>query len=400
MTEPHDDISPDSARLSVSLTMIVRNEEANLSACLESVRDLFDEIIVVDTGSTDKTIEIARSFGAKVVSFDWVDDFAAARNVTIEHASGDYLFWLDADETLDKENRDRLRTLLAGLRRKEAIYIMRQSSDLGGPSGSALLVEQVRLFPSGPKARWTGRLHEQILPAYWGSAKIHWTDVVITHNGFSDPKVVDRKTDRDLRIVLAEVEAEPDSVSARRNLSRFFASRGDGEAALEQIHACLSLLPPQHPGRFELYAISVQAHLAIENLEAAHALCQEALGQQPDDAEILSFQGSILYKMKDYDGAAASWRRILGLQRPQRFLKLTTGFYSHETRRNLAALAVERGNYREAFQLYTEIIAECPRDKTAVAYRSWIARKLLASWFVSPVSAVAGLFRLARPTPS
>ena len=72
----------------VSLTMIVRNEEKNLSTCLESVRGVFDEIVVVDTGSTDRTIEIARSFGAKVFEFAWIDSFAAARNEALSRATG------------------------------------------------------------------------------------------------------------------------------------------------------------------------------------------------------------------------------------------------------------------------------------------------------------------------
>src|SRR5882757_3140262 len=85
----------------ISLTMIVRNEENNLPRCLESVRGLFDEIVVVDTGSTDRTAEIARSFGARVFDFVWVDDFAAARNAALARARGAYAFWLDADDRLD-----------------------------------------------------------------------------------------------------------------------------------------------------------------------------------------------------------------------------------------------------------------------------------------------------------
>jgi cellulose synthase/poly-beta-1,6-N-acetylglucosamine synthase-like glycosyltransferase len=76
-------------RAKVSLTMIVRNEEHNLTHCLESVKGLFDEIIIVDTGSRDRTIEIARSFGARVFDFVWVDDFAAARNAALARATGD-----------------------------------------------------------------------------------------------------------------------------------------------------------------------------------------------------------------------------------------------------------------------------------------------------------------------
>src|SRR5689334_266361 len=100
----------------VSLTMIVRDEEANLPRCLESAFGLFDEVVIVDTGSTDRTADIARSYGASVSAFRWVDDFAAARNAALGLATGDYIFWMDADETLDRPDRETLRLLLDALR--------------------------------------------------------------------------------------------------------------------------------------------------------------------------------------------------------------------------------------------------------------------------------------------
>ena len=100
---------------SVSLTMIVKNAEDRLGKCLESVRGLFDELIIVDTGSTDRTKEIAREFGAKVFDFVWIDDFAAARNVALSHATSDYAFWLDADDVIEPAEREKLRALLGGL---------------------------------------------------------------------------------------------------------------------------------------------------------------------------------------------------------------------------------------------------------------------------------------------
>jgi len=92
----------------ISLCMIVKNEEAHLEPCLRSVSDLVDEIIIADTGSTDRTKQIAARYGAKVVDFVWQDSFAAARNESLKHATGDWIFWLDADEQLDDANRQRL----------------------------------------------------------------------------------------------------------------------------------------------------------------------------------------------------------------------------------------------------------------------------------------------------
>jgi hypothetical protein len=92
-------------------------EEMNLSNCLDSVRGLFDEMVIVDTGSTDRTIEIALSFGAKVFEFAWVDSFSAARNEALSHATGDYAFWLDADDVVMRGEKEKLRTMLGSLKR-------------------------------------------------------------------------------------------------------------------------------------------------------------------------------------------------------------------------------------------------------------------------------------------
>jgi len=84
----------------LTLSMIVKNEEANLRDCLESVKDVVDEIVLVDTGSTDKTIRIAEEFGAKIYRFNWINDFSAARNFALKQSTGDWILYLDADEGL------------------------------------------------------------------------------------------------------------------------------------------------------------------------------------------------------------------------------------------------------------------------------------------------------------
>src|SRR5262249_45735035 len=100
----------------VSLCLIVKDEEKNLPDCLGPARAAFDESVGADTGSPARTGEVAAGLGAKVVDFPWVDSFAAARNESLRHATGDWIFWLDADDRLDAENRRRLGELFAGLK--------------------------------------------------------------------------------------------------------------------------------------------------------------------------------------------------------------------------------------------------------------------------------------------
>ncbi len=151
----------------VSLTMIVRDEEANLPHCLKSVRGVFDEIVVVDTGSVNRTVEIARSFGAQVFDFVWIDDFAAARNAALARATGDYAFWLDADDVLDPPQRDKLQAFLDQLRIGDEGAYMLPCDCQWVQDGNTLnfLVSHVRLFPLRDGISWTYRVHEQLIPA-------------------------------------------------------------------------------------------------------------------------------------------------------------------------------------------------------------------------------------------
>src|SRR5262249_52030508 len=142
--------------------------------------------------------------GAKVVDFPWCDSFAAARNEGLKHATGDYVFWLDADDRLDEENREKLRALFAGLRDEQVAYSMKCKC-LPDDAGTATLVDHVRLSRNRPDVRWRYRVHEQILPAIRAvGGEVRWADVVIHHTGYQDRALRQRKLQRDLRLLQLE----------------------------------------------------------------------------------------------------------------------------------------------------------------------------------------------------
>ena len=218
-------------RTKVSLTMIVRDEEENLPHCLESVRGIFDEMVVVDTGSPDRTREIAREFGAHVFEFAWIDDFAAARNAALSRATGEYAFWLDADDVIDPPQRETLQKLLGGLRPDEpAGYVVRCACDPGADgSGGETVVDHVRLFPIRDDVRWSYRVHEQIMPALRRAGiPVRWTDLVVRHTGYVDLAVRGRKLDRDVRILHQELKERPTSRSSCSTWLRSRSSGGNG----------------------------------------------------------------------------------------------------------------------------------------------------------------------------
>jgi len=152
----------------LSLCMIVRDAAGTLNACLESVRPWVDEMIVVDTGSDDDSPQIAGSFGAKVFHFPWSNDFAAARNESLRHACGRWIFWMDADDTIDRDSGRKLCELACEDAADELLgYVMQVHCP--GPDGQAdadvTVVDHVKMFRNRPDLRFEGRIHEQILPS-------------------------------------------------------------------------------------------------------------------------------------------------------------------------------------------------------------------------------------------
>lgn len=111
--------------------MIVKNEEKNIKRCLDSIESIADEIIIVDTGSNDETLNICSSYNAKVINHKWNNDFSEARNVSLEYATKDYILFLDADEKISKENLEKLKVLLSSKKLAEG-YFFRLTNIING----------------------------------------------------------------------------------------------------------------------------------------------------------------------------------------------------------------------------------------------------------------------------
>ena len=193
----------------LTLCMIVRNERANLPACLESVRGLAEELVVVDTGSVDGTPDLARAAGARVLEIPWSDDFSAARNAGLEMATGRWILVLDADETLPAASREALRTIVAGP--AACAHALVQRNLLPGASGQ-VAVSIVRLFPRHPRVRFERPIHEQVNTALEREGiRIVETNVPFLHTGYADLGAMPAKTRRNRALIEAALAREPDA---------------------------------------------------------------------------------------------------------------------------------------------------------------------------------------------
>jgi hypothetical protein len=293
--------------------MIVRDEEANLAACLATVVDLVQEIVVVDTGSTDATRAVARHWGARVHDFPWCDDFAAARNESVCHASCQWIFWLDADDRIDETNRSRLRRLFAGLADENAAYLMRYVAlDDGGP-GRTSAVDHARLFRNHPLVRWQYRVHEQILPAVarTGGA-IRQSDVVLYHLGYRDAGVVRRKLERNGRLLELDAVDHPDDPVVLFNLGRTrLRLDGVADAVPPLVRSVRDLPAGLVHIRRTAYALLVEAHCRLRQNREALTVCLEGRERYPDDPELLLAEGLVRRDLGDLGGAETCLRRLL-----------------------------------------------------------------------------------------
>ena len=189
--------------------MIVRDEEAALPRCLDSVASVVDEIVVVDTGSADATVDIARRSGARVLHHDLTHlDFATARNAGLDAVAGDHVLVLDADETLDPSSVPAARALAA--RDEDAGYIVGRRNIPHDRTSNPWWDHAVRLFHNNPLFRYAGRVHETIDASILAAgARILRTDVVIDHH-LAPPAELRAKGVRYLDLLREEASDDPE----------------------------------------------------------------------------------------------------------------------------------------------------------------------------------------------
>jgi len=192
----------------LSLCMIAKNESEHIGRCLQSAKDFVDEIIVVDTGSSDDTRDIARSFGAMVIESEWQDDFSIARNASLERATGDWILFLDCDEELAPGSGPKLRALIRDSR-YEAYFI--QVTNLTEVN-SKLLAPSVRLFRNRNIFRFEGRIHEQIATSiihHYGQQGIGQCSLSIIHHGYNGKQAnIQAKIRRNLKLLNGVADEE------------------------------------------------------------------------------------------------------------------------------------------------------------------------------------------------
>lgn len=235
--------------------MIVKNEEKNIKRCLDSIESIADEIIIVDTGSNDETLNICSNYNAKVINHKWKNDFSEARNVSLEYATKDYILFLDADEEISKEDLGKLKALLSSKKLSEG-YFFRLTNIINGTEVGEYVV--FRFFKNKRKYRFRGKVHEQIANCIQKHNKdkcIENIDIKIYHYGYDPNKVnIESKHKRNMGILNTYTEEEKDAYYFYV-LGNEYARITDFKSAIESYEKSLDLMELKYNYVFYPYLI-------------------------------------------------------------------------------------------------------------------------------------------------
>jgi tetratricopeptide (TPR) repeat protein len=257
----------------VSLCMIARDEGATLAACLDSAAAAVDEIVVVDTGSRDDTVAVARARGANVIEAPWTDDFAAARNIALAQATGTWVLALDADERLTLDASEMLAATVA----ESHTPALRLPIEEIGASGDVESIHfAVRLFRRAPAHRWQRPVCERVT-----AAATEYAALPIRHLGYATAAARYAKLDRNRLLLERAVAATPADPEIRQRLAWTLLALGDPYAAAAHAEAALRRTRATMTGLLAIDTLA-RARLSAGDLAGAMNACRTALALRPD----------------------------------------------------------------------------------------------------------------------
>jgi glycosyltransferase involved in cell wall biosynthesis len=345
----------------ISLCMIVKDEAEHLPGCLRSVKDIVDEIIIVDTGSIDDTVSIAESFGAQVIHHPWQDDFAKTRNVGLQAAVGDWILWLDADEELDTQEGKKLKDLLT----RDAVIQQRiegiQFYCINYLDNRVEQMPVLRMVRNRPEYRFEGRLHEQIMPSVLErdpTSKLGEVEIHIHHYGYLPQNLLrKKKPQRNIDLLVRLRSEEPENTFHLFNLANEFLRINEHEKGVQYMDTFLLY---QH--NYPRTIISTAHKLRILGLHCLHryeeVICrsEEAISLFKDYTDLYHFKANGLVELGYIYEAIHTLEEALRIGPPPQDYVSEDGKGSYRTCYELGHLYEHVGELDQAVLFYTEAV--------------------------------------------
>ncbi|WP_168198299.1 TPR domain-containing glycosyltransferase [Crassaminicella thermophila] len=346
----------------LSLCVIVKNEENNLPRCLESVKDIVDEMIVVDTGSTDDTVKIAKSYGAKVFYFQWNDNFSDAKNFALEQAKGDWIITMDADEELSASDKDKVLPLLNNP--NIDIYLFQTLSYVGNTPGLETVNNlNIRLIRNHKGYKYMGAIHEQIYNSInpIKENKVGKEKIVVYHYGYLRSIALEKdKPSRNMKILKKLLEKDPNNNFHLYNM-------GNEYLRLRRFEEALTCFKRAYKDFMPNLAYSPKLLLKmIITLEELHMYDEElkmlnhGLQYYPKFTDLEYLRACLFHRQKKYSLAIKGFKKCIEMGEPpleQYNINDVGGYRAYYA---LGEIYSELGDYDEAYNYYIETIKAKP----------------------------------------
>ncbi len=367
------------SRKSLSLCAITKDEEASLPRLLASVEGLVDEVVIADTGSKDRTVEIAEQFGAKVVHFEWCDDFSAAYNCSLDHASGEWILLLDADEELAPGFHDKIRKLIKS---EEAFaYTMLRQDYYGDEVSDQNFSEmlQTRLFRNRESVRFLGRIHQQLEPRLSACAnaegrKTLASEVRFRHYGYMGDYLA-RKMGRTIDLLEQELQDRPDSFYYLVELGRGKLIMGDA-SGVDQLRLAAELVVT---GKEVIHKCNASLALMLEHLLSCDVLPQDfpislddaeqmAVEYYADSIPILWRRALKRFKASNYRECASLLEKILKLAQDNSYSRLVSfrpDIMYGDAILNLGVCYTRMGKFKKAIACFEKLLEDSKHADSA-----------------------------------
>ncbi|WP_309088953.1 glycosyltransferase [Domibacillus sp.] len=342
----------------ISLCMIVKNEEKVIERCLSSITHLVDEVIIVDTGSTDKTKAISEKYTSKIFNFEWVDDFSAARNFAASKASGKWLLVLDADEYVDEEN---FKGFIQELKEDKGQFDAYTAKILNftGNFGESLVQNlHDRIYKNTGEILYYRKIHEQFKHVEGKSLNIKNSSLLLFHSGYLNKTVNEKqKSIRNKELLQKEINVGPNKAFDYFNYGNEYASTGDYAKALE----CY-LEAYKGKSDFRLSWVSttliqiIVCLMQLKRYNDALSVIKDAESIYDSSAEILFLKGEIFFLRGQLEDAKQAFKKIVNNQPKYNHIILRPDLKDQKPHTRLAEIYLCEENYNDAIFHYTSVL--------------------------------------------
>lgn len=298
------------SKKTISACLIVKNEEELLPQCLESMKDFVDEIIIVDTGSTDRTVEIAKRFGARVYHHPWENDFSKHRNQSISYASYDWILIMDADEAFFTQDAPNIKRIVQETR-SDFLYL--QCYDLGKTGEVHGVFNQVRLFKNGLGMHYTKNVHNQLQV----TGKGEYTRLRFKHYGYDlTPEKMEAKHIRTTTLLKEMLEINPEDAYSRHQLAASYSMHRDYSKTIEHGEMALDIMRRKKLRNeffFNTFYLVAHGYYTLNDTESAERVCVEVLESFSMYLDVCHILAAIYFKRKSIEQCRTMSLRYLSI---------------------------------------------------------------------------------------